>query len=171
MNIQPTLENDLVRVRPLHEDDFEQLFAAASDPAIWEQHWTTDRWKPEGFKKFFDESLASGGCVVIIDKSSEIIIGSSRYNRVENVNHAIEIGWSFLTKPYWGGQFNRSYKSLMINHALIDVEDVLFLIATDNIRSQKATEKLGGERLKKEDFPMYFRKEKTHFTYRISSKL
>jgi len=171
MNIQPTLENDLVRIRPLDEDDFEQLFTAAADPAIWEQHWTTDRWLPAGFKKFFDESIASGGCMVIIEKSTGKIIGSSRYNRVENIDHAIEIGWSFLSKSYWGGPYNRSFKSLMINHALTSVKDVLFLIAHDNIRSQKATEKLGGQRLISKNHPAYCRKPNTHHTYCINAIL
>ena len=171
VNLQPVLENELVSIRPLHKDDHDALFAVASDPAIWEQHWTTDRWLPDGFRKFFDESLASGGCVVIIDQASKQIIGSSRFNHIEGISNAVEIGWSFLTKAYWGGQYNRSFKSLMINHALAYVDDVIFLIAHDNIRSQKATEKLGGIQLKKEDFPQYFRKEKTHLTYRVKKEL
>ena len=171
MNLQPLLENELVVIRPLSAQDYDELYKAASDPAIWEQHTTTDRWKPKGFRTFFEESLASKGAMVIINKSTNQIIGSSRYHQEPDTPEAVEIGWSFLTKAYWGGLFNRSFKTLMIEHALEDKTDVLFLIAKDNFRSQKATEKLGCERLSKEDYPLYFRKEKTHYTYRINADI
>ncbi len=35
---QPVLEGEHVRLRPLRPDDWEALFAVASDPLIWEQH-------------------------------------------------------------------------------------------------------------------------------------
>ena len=38
INIQPHLENDLIRLEPLKSSDFEEVYAAASDPKIWEQH-------------------------------------------------------------------------------------------------------------------------------------
>ena len=171
MNRQPTLENELVIIRPLTLADYNQLYQAACDPAIWEQHSTTDRWMPDGFKKFFDESIQSNGALVIIDKATNSIIGSSRYHIEEDITDAVEIGWSFLAKAYWGGGYNRSFKSLMIEHALQSKEYVLFLIAFDNIRSQKATEKLGGERLNKVNYPLYFKKEQTHYTYGINQDI
>ena len=36
MNLQPTLENDLVILRPLRESDFEALYEVAKDPLIWD---------------------------------------------------------------------------------------------------------------------------------------
>jgi hypothetical protein len=36
-NLQPTLENEFVKIRPLTVDDFDALFAIASDPLVWEQ--------------------------------------------------------------------------------------------------------------------------------------
>jgi len=171
MNLQPTLKNELVSIRPLTADDRNALFEAASDPTIWEQHWTTDRWLPHGFKTFFDDAIESKGAIVIIDNKTQKIIGSSRYHIGNNLTDAVEIGWSFLMKAYWGGGYNRAFKSLMIEHALLSKENVLFLIAMDNVRSQKATEKLGGEKLNRLEFPQSFRKEKTHFTYLITQQI
>jgi len=171
MNLQPTLENDLVLIRPLSEEDYDDLYQAASDPVIWEQHTTTDRWLPGGFKRFFDESIQSKGAVVIIDKATNTIIGSSRYHIESGITDAAEIGWSFLARKYWGGAYNGAYKSLMIAHALASKDNVLFLIAKDNIRSQKATEKLRGARLHTADNPPYFRKGATHYTYRINQAI
>ncbi|WP_136465081.1 hypothetical protein [Flagellimonas onchidii] len=38
LDLQPTLEGDLVRIRPLVKEDFDLLFQIASDSKIWEQH-------------------------------------------------------------------------------------------------------------------------------------
>jgi hypothetical protein len=38
VNRQPTLTGDSIEVRPLREGDFDELFAAAADPLLWEQH-------------------------------------------------------------------------------------------------------------------------------------
>ncbi len=57
-NLQPDiLENDLIRIWPLSESDFDRLFAIASDPLIWELHPESDRYKKEVFKKFFDSAV------------------------------------------------------------------------------------------------------------------
>jgi len=56
-SIQPTLENENVRLVPLQEADFEALYEVASDPKVWEQHPNKDRWKREVFKTFFDGAM------------------------------------------------------------------------------------------------------------------
>ena len=142
-NKQPTLTGKLLTLRPLQEDDFEELFKAASDPKIWEQHPAWDRYKKPVFRKFFEEALESGGALIAIDNKSEKAIGSSRFHGFNPENSEIEIGWTFLTREYWGGIYNSEMKHLMINHALQYVDQVLLLIGPDNIRSQKAAEKIG----------------------------
>ena len=49
-DLQPTLQGRLIDVRPLRAGDFESLFAAASDPLIWEQHPERDRYKRDVFQ-------------------------------------------------------------------------------------------------------------------------
>lgn len=48
-SIQPQLANERVTLLPLKESDFKELYAVASDPKIWEQHPSKDRWKKEVF--------------------------------------------------------------------------------------------------------------------------
>ncbi len=55
----------------------------------------------------------------------------------------MEIGWTFLARKYWGGLYNRELKDLMLAHAFRFVETVVFYVGENNIRSQKATEKIG----------------------------
>ncbi len=128
--LQPHLVGDLLELRPLKPEDWESLFAAASDPLIWEQHPARDRYREEVFKEFFREALASGGAFVVIDRKTQKVIGSSRY-----------FGFDPSKSD---GKYNGELKRLMLGHAFKFVETVVFLIGPTNFRSQKALEKIGG---------------------------
>ncbi|HUQ33415.1 MAG TPA: GNAT family N-acetyltransferase [Pyrinomonadaceae bacterium] len=142
--LQPRLTGELLEVRPLKPEDWKDLFAAASDPLIWEQHPARDRYKEEVFREFFQEALESGGAFAVIDRKTGTVIGSSRYFRFEPEKSEIEIGWTFLVRSHWGGKYNGELKRLMLEHAFKFVESVVFLIGPTNFRSQKAVEKIGG---------------------------
>jgi RimJ/RimL family protein N-acetyltransferase len=143
-NWQPDyLEDDKVRLVPLTENDFERLFHVASDPLIWEQHPSSDRYQRHVFQDFFDGALQSRSAFLIEDKSSGEIIGSSRYYDYDQSKSSIAIGWTFLARAYWGGEYNKSVKQLMINYAFKHVDKVIFHIGATNIRSQMATAKFG----------------------------
>lgn len=167
INLQPTLEDDLIILRPLRSTDFEALFAIANDPMVWEQHQFKDRYKIEVFSKLFEDSIKSKGALVTIDKTSTSVIGSSRFKLLDNAEGAIEIGWSFLSRKYWGGQYNRSMKRLMIDHAFQFVTDVIFYVDMHNIRSQKAVAKIGGKRITEPNYKHLIKISETDWTYRI----
>lgn len=79
---QPALTSDLVMLRPLRAADYEALYGVASDPLLWEQHPASDRYKPEVFRALFDESLASGGALVILDAKTRAVIGFLALSRL-----------------------------------------------------------------------------------------
>lgn len=166
LNRQATLENDKLRIRALQENDLEALYAAANDPLIWEQH-PANRHERATFEKFFKESLETGGALVIIDKQTNAIIGSSRFNLIPGKDNAIEIGWSFLMRKYWGGAYNKSFKTLMMDHAFTYLDEVLYYVDLENIRSQKAMVKLGGILLGEELYAEYKKPDKEHYIYVI----
>lgn len=145
-DLQLHLKGELIELRPLIPEDWDELFAVACDPLIWEQHPESDRCKQDVFKVFFREALESSGAFVVIDKKTQQIIGSTRYYGYDPEKSEVEIGWTFLARKYWGGRYNREMKQLMLNHAFKFVENVLFLVGEKNIRSQKAMEKLGAIR-------------------------
>ena len=146
-DFQPTMKGELVELRPLRLEDEEDLFAVASDPLIWEQHPARDRYKPDVFRAFFRESLASRGALTVLDCKAGRIIGSSRFHAYNAEASEVEIGWTFLARSHWGGKYNREMKQLMLQHAFRFVQRVVFLISPQNARSQKAIEKLGGVRV------------------------
>src|SRR6266487_5502084 len=142
-DLQPNLKGELIGLRPLRPEDWDDLFAVASDALIWEQHPESDRYKEDVFRIFFQDALESGGAFVVIDRKSQRIIGSTRFYGYDQEKSEIEIGWTFLARKYWGGRYNREMKQLMLRHAFKFVESVVFLVGEKNIRSQKATEKIG----------------------------
>lgn len=145
-DLQPTLENDVVKLIPLKESDFEILYLAASDPLIWEQHPDRFRYKRDVFEKYFEGALKSDGSFLIVDRNSREVIGSSRYYDSENDKKSIAIGYTFIARKYWGTDCNRAVKNLMLEHAFKSFEKVIFHIGEKNIRSQKAIEKLGAKK-------------------------
>ena len=142
-DLQPDLKGELIELRPLMPEDWNDLFAVAADPLIWEQHPESDRYKENVFKVFFKDALESGGAFVVIDTKSQRIIGSTRFHGYDPEKSEVEIGWTFLARKCWGGRCNREVKQLMLAHAFQFVENVVFYVGENNIRSRKATEKIG----------------------------
>lgn len=166
--LKVTLESELITLRPLQEDDFENLYSVAADPLIWEQHPAKERSEREGFKAFFKEAIDSKGAFAVIDSKTGEIIGSTRFYRVKEVQNAIEIGWTFLARKYWGGAYNKSMKDLMMTYAFKFVENVLFYIHESNFRSQKAVEKLGGKKITVLESQVLDPRQSTNVIYQVA---
>lgn len=143
INWQPTLVGELIELRPLKPEDWDALFAVASDPLIWEQHPDRLRYREDVFREFFRVALETKSAFVAVDRSDGRVIGSSRYFGYDPVAREVEIGWSFLARSHWGGKYNGEMKSLMLNHAFQYVDSVIFVIGPDNIRSQRAVQNIG----------------------------
>lgn len=144
-DLQPTLEGKLIYLRPLKHDDFDDLYKVGSDKFIWEQHPAWNRYKKNVFKKFFRRAMASGGAFAVIDKKNGAIIGSSRFTMYDPEQSSVEIGWTFLSRTYWGGVYNGEMKRLMMRHAFKYVDKVILLVGMNNKRSQMAVKKIGGQ--------------------------
>ena len=125
-------------------DDWDALYAAASDPLIWEQHPEHLRYTEPVFREFFRVALASGSALVAINLADGRVVGSSRYHDYNPESRTIEIGWSFLVRSHWGGRYNAEMKRLMLDHIFAFADEVHFVIGPQNIRSQQAIQRVGG---------------------------
>jgi RimJ/RimL family protein N-acetyltransferase len=153
-NLQPEiLEDNITKLVPLKETDFEALFEIASDPLLWEQHPIKDRYKKEVFQAFFDAALSSKSGFVIVDAISNEIIGTTRYYDYKPETSSIAIGFTFIGRKYWGGSYNKSNKKLLIDYAFEHVNSIFFHIGAENFRSQKAVLKLGAIKVNEMNFP------------------
>ena len=110
-------------------------------------HPIKDRYREEVFTKFFREALESGGTLIAVDAKGRQVIGASRFHGYDEEKSEIEIGWTFLARSHWGGIYNKEMKHLMLRHAFRFVDRVVFLVGPQNVRSQRAMERLGGVRV------------------------
>lgn len=147
MNLQPVLENEEVILHPLAYSDFDHLYEVASDPEIWEQHPSHDRYKREVFEDFFQDAMKSGGAFSIIDKKSGEVAGSTRFYNYNAGERSVFIGYTFYAKKFWGSRLNPQVKQLMLEYIFQFVDKVYFQVGRQNYRSQKAVERLGAIRI------------------------
>jgi RimJ/RimL family protein N-acetyltransferase len=163
VNLQPThLKNDLVWLEPLEQRHFDELYLVASDPLIWEQHPNPDRYKLDAF------TMESGGAFIIRDTLSGQALGSSRYCAYDAAMKEIQIGYTFFARSCWGKSINKEVKTLMLNHAFNYVDKVAFYVGANNIRSQKAMERIGGIKVREEVVAYFGEPDRLNFRYEIN---
>ena len=143
-DLQPTLTGARVQIRPIEASDWDAMFVAASDEKIWEQHPESSRYQAAVFRSYFDGALECGSGFAFVDRATGKVIGSSRYHGYDADRSEVEIGWTFLTREYWGGSYNLEIKRLMLDHAFRFVDTVIFRVGENNLRSRRAMEKIGG---------------------------
>ena len=145
LDLQPTLSASGISLTPLSAEDYEGLYAIASDPLLWEQHPDNQRYIETVFRDhFFKGAVDSGSALTFREADSGRIIGSSRYYEYDPDDSSIGIGYTFIARDHWGTTTNAIVKELMLKHIYQWVDAVLFHIGSENHRSRKAVEKLGG---------------------------
>lgn len=167
INIQSVLENEQVILYPLQENDFEDLYAVASDPQIWEQHPNKDRWQKEVFQTFFEGAMQSKGAFKITNKASGKTIGSTRFYDYDKENDSILIGYTFYATSIWGMGINKAVKALMLDYIFQFVSKVYFHIGANNVRSQIAISRIGAEKIREQEVAYFGEPDRLNFIYEI----
>jgi RimJ/RimL family protein N-acetyltransferase len=167
-NIQPTLENETVLLRPLQPQDLDALYAVASDPNIWEQHPQKDRWKKEVFLTFFEGAVQSKGAFIIIDKATNTMAGSTRFYDYSEQENCIHIGYTFYATRYWGKGVNRAVKTMMLDYIFQFVSRVAFHVGIHNLRSQIAMGRVGAKKIGEQEVAYFGEASKMNVVYGIT---
>lgn len=165
INLQPILENDLIRLQPLQQDDFERLYAVAADPLIWEQHPNKNRYQHDVFQTYFEGAMESKGALLLIDQQTGEPAGSSRFYDYNEAESSLLIGYTFVARKFWGKGYNPAMKSLMIDHAFQYVDRILFHIGANNTRSQIAIDRIGAVKQREISVAYHGEPEKLNFEY------
>jgi RimJ/RimL family protein N-acetyltransferase len=169
-SVQQDIRNENVVLKPLKESDFEDLFSQAADEEVWNQHPNKNRYKREVFENFFSGALESKGAFVIIDKSSNQIIGSTRFYDFNEEDNSIFIGYTFYGKAFWGKNYNSQVKKLMLDYIFQFVVSVNFHVGNENFRSQKAMGKLGAQNMGELNVAYFGEESRTNILYRIKKE-
>ncbi|MFU1858568.1 GNAT family N-acetyltransferase [Sphingobacterium sp. NGMCC 1.201703] len=161
------LENDKVVLKLIDPSDFDALYQVAKDPLIWEQHPNKDRWKEEVFRSFFDVALESKAAYLILDRTTGECIGSTRYYGLNETEKSIFVGFTFYARAYWGTGINPLVKEMMFDFAFNFVDKIYLHVGAENIRSQKAVERLGANKVAEKLVSYVNEPERRNFEYAL----
>ena len=171
-DLQPNyLKNEIVTLVPLLETHFDELFEVASNRLVWEQHPNPNRYQKEIFSTYFEGAIQSKGAFLVIDSQNNNVLGSSRFYDLNLENKSIKIGYTFIGIDFWGKEFNKNIKKLMIDYVFEKLDKVIFDIGANNIRSQKAITNIGAIKIDEQIVKYYGEAPKLNFVYEISKKV
>lgn len=166
--LQPDfLHDDLIKLMPLKESDFDRLFEIGSNPKVWEQHPNPNRYQLEDFTNYFKGAIESKGAFLVLDAKTNETVGCSRYYDYNEEDNSVLIGYTFIGTTFWGTGYNKSLKKIMLDYAFQFVDKVYFHIGAFNIRSQKAIEKIGAQKVDEFEVEYYGEASKLNFVYVI----
>ena len=151
LSIAPaTLDGERVRMEPLAlARHFEALCEIGLDPDLW--RWTTNRvTTPEALRLYLDTALqeqAEGRSLpfATVDKPSGRIAGCTRFGNIDRYNRRMEIGWTWVGRPFQRSYVNTEAKYLMLRHAFETLGCVRVELKTNalNRRSRDAMLRIG----------------------------
>jgi RimJ/RimL family protein N-acetyltransferase len=147
--IEPvTLTGEHVILEPAADRHLPDLLAAAADPDVW-------TWMPWRRPTDADElaALLEGERAIAypfaqLDATSGRAVGITTYRDVDERNRTLEIGGTWIGRPWWRTAINTEAKLLFLGHAFDALGANRVAIKTDirNERSQAAIERLGAVR-------------------------
>lgn len=149
--LHPTiLEGTHVELIPLEKEHFEELYAAAADKDLWTLIPTDGSDKAIFYKNYklalSERDNGNQYPFVIRHKETQKLIGSTRFFEIYPSDKKLEIGWTWITKEFWGSSVNLECKLLLLTYCfeVLKTNRVQLKTKDDNLRSRKAIEKIGG---------------------------
>ena len=152
MKIEPTiLEGEFVRLEPLKIEHADALCEVGLVEEIW--LWTTNIVRTNDEMRSYIETALDefkrkvSLPFVTIEKTSNKIVGSTRFGNLDVKNRRAEIGWTWIN-PTWQRSFiNTEAKLLMLTHAFETWKCIRVEFKTDvlNDKSRKAIARLGAK--------------------------
>jgi RimJ/RimL family protein N-acetyltransferase len=145
------LEGDFVRLEPMTLEHHAALSQVGLDPEIWRYTLVVVR-TPEEMRTYMESALNLQGegttlPFVTIERSSGQVVGSTRFGNYDPNNRRIEIGWTWIARPWQRTTINTEAKYLMLSHAFERLRCVRVELKTDvlNTRSREAMLRIGAK--------------------------
>jgi RimJ/RimL family protein N-acetyltransferase len=144
-----TLEGPGLRLEPLSEAHVAALSAVGLDEELWRWVPTPVRTPDEmaAYVAFALQEQSRGAALpfAVVEKSSDRVIGSTRYGAIEPVHRRVEIGWTWLARPWHRTATNTEAKYLLLRHAFEALGCIRVELKTDllNERSRAAIRRIG----------------------------
>jgi RimJ/RimL family protein N-acetyltransferase len=151
MNLDPViLEGRHARLVPMTAEHVPALWRAGGDPELW--RWTVSQVHGEDdMRRYVEEALAAraqGTALpfVTTDAASGEVVGSTRFGNADGHHRRVEIGWTWIARPFQRTAVNTEAKYLMLRHAFETLGCIRVELKTDalNERSRRAIQRIGG---------------------------
>lgn len=145
------LETENVRLIPLKEEHAEALTESASDGELWKLWYTSvpDAGNMSSYiaKALSDYEQDKGMAFTVVDKRTNLIIGTTRYCNATPEHRRLEIGYTWYAKSYHKTHVNSECKLLLLKHAFEKLEAVAVEFRTNwhNHTSRTAIMRLGAK--------------------------
>jgi RimJ/RimL family protein N-acetyltransferase len=147
--IEPvTLAGEHVRLEPAAEAHLADLVAAGADPIVWAHlPWPQPRDRA-AMRALLEAERRVALPFAQIEVASGRAVGITTYRDVDERNRTLEIGGTWLGRPWWRSAINTEAKLLFLGHAFDVLRVYRVAIKTDirNERSQAAIARLGAVR-------------------------
>ena len=137
-----------VRLEPAGEEHLADLVAAGADPIVWAHlPWPQPRDRA-AMRELLEIERRVALPFAQIDLRSGRAVGITTYRDIDERNRALEIGGTWLGRPWWRTAINTEAKLLFLGHAFEVLLANRVAIKTDirNERSQSAIARLGAKR-------------------------
>lgn len=139
----------MVRLEPMTPGHCAALSEVGLDPEIWRFTVAMVR-TPADMRDYMESGLktvrdGTGVPFVTIARESGRVVGSTRFGNYDPANHRIEIGWTWIAKPWQRTALNTEAKYLMLSHAFEELGCVRVELKTDvlNEPSRRAILRIG----------------------------
>lgn len=150
MKLDPvTLEGRHVRLVPMTREHVPALWRAGSDPELWRLTMAQVA-SEDDMRRYVEAALAAqakGTALpfVTTDATTGQVVGSTRFGSIEAVHRRVEIGWTWIARPWQRTVVNTEAKYLMLRHAFESLGCVRVELKTDvlNARSRAAILRIG----------------------------
>jgi RimJ/RimL family protein N-acetyltransferase len=139
------LESDQLLLRPLQLEDFTTLLELTQDASLW-TYFTQDLSTLAGLEAWAAGHFSGDRIqLVVIDKATQQVLGSTGFGNYFPRDQRIEIGWTWLGKAFQGTGINAQMKSLMLQYAFEELEMLRVEFKTDvlNLPARHALLRLG----------------------------
>ncbi len=143
------LQGRHMRLEPLTLEHAAGLAEVGLDDDLWKWIPTPVR-TPEEMSAYVQTALqeqAAGSAMpfALIEKSSGRTIGSTRYANIERAHRRLEIGWTWVARPWQRTAINTEAKYLLLRHAFETLECMRVELKTDSLneRSRAAILRIG----------------------------
>lgn len=139
------LQNEQILLRPIRRADLDQLFQITQDRILWE-YFTFDLSDRSELEKWAKPAFAGErNQLIVVNKASQQLLGSTAFGNYSPRDERIEIGWTWLGKSFQGKGINAQMKYLMMEYAFETLHVKRVEIKTDvlNQAARKALLRMG----------------------------